>query len=234
MREPLLAEHAARVGYDYICIDMQHGFCQYGDVRVMLHAAAVSGTAPIVRVPWNEPSMIGRVLDAGALGVIVPLVNDEDDARRVVDACRYPPIGERSFGPVAARVRHGSDYFESADEHVACLPMVETGDAVKNIDAILSISGIDGVYIGPADLSISMGLAPSMDIAEPEIAAALSTVVAACMRHGKVVGIHATASLAAERARAGYRMITVSGDIAPVMQAQREGLTVAREQLAQM
>ncbi|MFT4010515.1 MAG: aldolase/citrate lyase family protein [Nocardioidaceae bacterium] len=229
MREPVLAEHSARLGYDYACVDMQHGFCEYGDVATMLHALSAGSTVPIVRVPVNEPSIIGRVLDLGALGVIVPMVDDAQDARRAVAACRYPPAGERSFGPLAARVRHGEDYAETADQRVLCLPMIETARAVENIEAILSVPGVDGAYVGPADLSLSMGLRPGMDLDRPQIRAAVEAVAEACGRNGQVAGTHVRPDQVAAAAAAGLHMATVGGDLNPVLAALREAIAQARE-----
>ena len=160
LRDPLLAEVAATSGYDYVCVDMQHGMSDLGHVVAMLHAMARTPTVPIVRVPWNEQGIIGRVLDAGALGVIIPMVNSVEEAERAVAACRYTPAGTRSFGPLGANVRYGAGYAASANELVACIPMIETRQAVECLDDILSVPGIDAVYVGPADLSLTYGLPP--------------------------------------------------------------------------
>ena len=222
LREPILAEAAGSSGYDYVCIDMQHGLADYEQTVVLLHALARTPTVPIVRVPWNEQGIIGRVLDAGAMGVIIPMVNSVEEARRAVAACRYAPIGARSFGPLAAGVRHGGGYYGSANDLVACIPMIETRQAVEAIDDILGVEGIDAVYIGPADLSITYGLPPAMDNPGEPFDGALATVVAACQRHGVVPGIHSAASLAAKRHGGGFRMITVSSDVAGAMATLRK------------
>ena len=141
LRDPLLAEVAATSGFDYVCVDMQHGLADLGQVVAMLHAMARTPTVPIVRVPWNEQGIIGRVLDAGALGVIIPMVNSVEEAERAVAACRYTPAGTRSFGPLGANVRYGAGYAASANELVACIPMIETRQAVESIDDILSVPG---------------------------------------------------------------------------------------------
>src|SRR6478672_10624907 len=145
LREPILAEAAGSSGYDYVCVDMQHGLADYEHTVVLLHALAGTPAVPIVRVPWNEQGIIGRVLDAGAMGVIIPMVNSPDEARRAVTACRFAPDGSRSFGP---------EYLGRPNELVACIPMIETKQAVESIDDILAVPGIDAIYIGPADLSI--------------------------------------------------------------------------------
>jgi 4-hydroxy-2-oxoheptanedioate aldolase len=228
LRDPVVAEIAATSGFDYVCVDMQHGLSDFDTTIQMLQAMARTPTVPIVRVPWNEQGIIGRVLDAGALGVIIPMVNSPEEARRAVDACRYAPAGTRSFGPLVVGARHGADYFARANETVACMPMIETKQAVEAIDDILAVPGIDAVYIGPADLSITYGLAPGLDNPDDVFVNALETVVASCRRHDVVPGIHSAAALAGKRAGGGFRLITVAGDAAPIMQALRADAKAAR------
>jgi 4-hydroxy-2-oxoheptanedioate aldolase len=228
LRDPLLAEVAATSGYDYVCIDMQHGMSDYTHVTTHLHAMARTPTVPIVRVPWNEQGIIGRVLDAGALGVIIPMVNSPEEARRAVDACRYAPHGTRSFGPLGASTRYGGGYAGTANDVVACIPMIETRQAVESVDEILAVPGIDAVYVGPADLSLTYGLRPAVDHDGDPFNGALATIVDACQRHGVVPGIHANAELAAKRHAAGFRMITVGLDASPATAALRADVTAAR------
>jgi 4-hydroxy-2-oxoheptanedioate aldolase len=228
LREPLLAEAAGLAGFDYVVVDMQHGIADYTDAVAMVGAVARTPAVPIVRVPSNEPGIIGRVLDAGALGVIIPLVNSADEARRATEACRFPPNGARSSGPLVARVRHGQDYQAVVDAEVACIPMIETRQAIDNVEEILAVPGIDAVYIGPNDLSLSYGLAPSVDHEGDPFNGALARVVESCERHGIVPGIHANAGLAAKRHAVGFRMITVGYDAAPVFAALNANLTAAR------
>lgn len=207
------AEAMANLGFDWLCIDMQHGVSDYADAVTMLQAISTTNTPPIVRVPWNEFGIIGRMLDAGAMGVIIPMVNSAEEAKQAVAACRYYPEGARSFGPARAAYYAGSDYFAHANREVACIPMIETRQAVERIDEILAVPGIDAVYVGPADLSITLGLPPGMDNAAPEFNDALATIVAACKRHGVTPGIHSSAALAAKRAEQGFRMITITADL---------------------
>ncbi len=228
LRDPLLAEVAAMSGYDYVCIDMQHGMSDYTHVTTALHAMARTPTVPIVRVPWNEQGIIGRVLDAGALGVIIPMVNSPEEARRAFDACRYTPDGTRSFGPLGAGSRYGGGYAGTANDVVACIPMIETRQAVETVDAILAVPGIDAAYIGPADLSLTYGLPAAVDQKGDPFESALATVVAACQRHGVIPGIHANAALAAKRHAAGFRMITVGLDASPTIAALRADAASAR------
>ena len=207
------AEVMAHQHFDYVCVDMQHGVIDYQTGVTMLQAISTTDATPFVRVPWNEPGIIGKVLDAGAYGVVIPLVNTREQAEAAVGACRYAPDGYRSFGPVRATYYAGADYATNANQEIACIIMIETTTALGNIDEILSVPGIDAVYVGPADLSLTLGLPPRMDhTAEPFERARLA-IADACRKHGITPGIHANASLAPRHAEAGYRMITVSSDV---------------------
>ncbi|MET0663883.1 MAG: aldolase/citrate lyase family protein [Ilumatobacteraceae bacterium] len=228
LRDPLLAEVAGQAGFDYVVIDMQHGLNDYGDVVGMVQAMAGTATVPLVRVPWNDQGTIGRVLDAGALGVIIPMVNTVDEARRAVAACRYAPDGTRSVGPLIPRVRYGPDYWSIANDTVVCIPMIETRQAIEGIDEILEVPGVDAVYVGPADLSMTYGLVPRVDQHGEPFDGALATVVEACRRHDVTPGIHANTSLAATRHAAGFRMITVGFDAAPAIAALQTDARIAR------
>lgn len=190
MPAPFAAEIASRAGFDSVCIDMQHGLVDYGDLVPLLQATTASGTPTLVRVPWNEPSVLMRVLDAGAAGVIVPMVDTPEQAERAVAACRYPPRGLRSFGPARASLVHGADYFDWADTSALVFVMIETTTALDNLDAILDTPGLDGVYVGPADLSLSMGLPPETDSTRPEHQAAVKRVIEACHARSLAVGLH--------------------------------------------
>jgi 4-hydroxy-2-oxoheptanedioate aldolase len=230
LREPLVAEAAALAGYDYVCIDMQHGLQSFEHTVTMLYAMARTETTPIVRVPWNEPGIIGRVLDAGAEGVVIPMVNTADDARAAVRACFYGPKGARSMGPVGVSARAGREgYFGAANNKVLCIPMIETKEAVANLDEILTVPGIDAVYVGPADLSITYGLAPMNDQTDPEWNAALERIVDRCHAHGVVPGVHADPVIAGKRSAAGFRMVTIGFDLGNVMTGIRVDLKKGRE-----
>lgn len=205
------AEIMANQGFDWLCVDMQHGVVDYADAVTMLQVIGSTPTIPIVRVPWNEPGIIGKVLDAGALGVIIPMVNSVEEAEAAVRACRYYPDGARSFGPTRAAYYAGADYFAHANNEVACIPMIETKQAVERLDEILAVPGIDAVYVGPADLSITLGLPPGMANGGA-FEEARVLIAKKCQERGITPGIHANASLAAKHEEAGYRMITISGD----------------------
>jgi len=186
LRDPIIAETAAMAGFDYVCVDMQHGLADIGDMWAMLQAMGTTATTQIVRVPWNEPGIIGRALDAGAMGVVIPMVNTPEEAARAVGACRYAPNGARSIGPLTAATRFGGSYVSIANEHVACIPMIETKQAIECLDEILDVPGIDAVYVGPADLSMSYGLRPAPDNPDASFVDALQRVIDACGRHGVV------------------------------------------------
>jgi 4-hydroxy-2-oxoheptanedioate aldolase len=205
------AEVSARQPVDYVCVDTQHGVIDYQMSVSMIQAIELSGGTPVVRVPWNEPGIIGKSLDAGAHGVVVPMVNTREQAEAVVRSARYAPDGSRSWGPVIAGMRHSDNRTWAAD-NVAVIPMIETAEAIGNLDDILSVPGIDAVYVGPADLSISLGLGPGNNDGDQVFDDALTTIVAACQRHGVVPGIHSTGALTPKRRAQGFRMITVTSD----------------------
>lgn len=228
LREPLVAEVASRAGYDWVCIDLQHGVVGFDDLAGMLQAVSLGGAAPLVRVPWNEDWMIGRALDAGAVGVIVPMVNSPEEAAAAVAACRYAPRGRRSVGPLAAAVRFGDDYARGPADDVLCIVMIETASAVERADEILSVPGVDAVYVGPADLSLTLGLAPDKDQVDPRFHDALAAVVDACRRHGVVPGVHASSSLAGARHRTGFRFMATGFDLGPVEAALVADLDASR------
>ena len=220
---PLNAEFAAHTGFDYCCIDMQHGLIGYSDAVAMLQAFGSAETTAVVRVPWNEPGIIGKVLDAGAMAVIVPMVNTAEQAAQAVASAMYPPAGARSSGPLRAMLIEGPDYPEQANDHVQVLPMIETTEAVDNLDAILATEGVDTIYVGPMDLGVSMGL--GRGTTDPAFFETLDHIVERCAVHDVVAGIHANPTNAAEMIERGFRVITVQTDVG----ALRAGLTAAIE-----
>lgn len=222
------AEIAGRQPVDYVCIDTQHGVIDYQESAKMIQAIDLVGGTPIVRVPWNEPGVIGKSLDAGAHGVVVPMVNTREQAEAVVRSVRYAPEGTRSWGPVMAGLRH-SDNRAWAGEHVAVIPMIETGEAISNLDDILSVPGIDAIYVGPADLSLSLGSSPFYSEDDPVFTEALTTIVAACRRHGVVPGIHATGPLTPRRRQQGFQMITVTSDALAMRAGFNSELAAAKQ-----
>ncbi|MPY91583.1 MAG: 2,4-dihydroxyhept-2-ene-1,7-dioic acid aldolase [Acidimicrobiia bacterium] len=226
--DTVVAEAAAQAGYDYVCIDLQHGLADYSRAVAMLQAISTTAATPVVRVPWNEPGIIGRLLDAGAMGVVIPMVNSPEEARAAVAACRYAPQGSRSFGPLRASLYGGPDYFQHANAEVACIPMIETSTAVEQLDAILDVEGIDAVYVGPADLSITYGLAPGIDNPEAAFADAIAAVVSGCRARGIAPGIHCAAGLTPTRVAQGFQMVTASSDFGAAVAGMRKDIQQAR------
>ena len=207
------AEVLAHAGFDWLCIDTQHGLVDYAAMVEMLRAISTTETTPFVRVAWNDPASIMRALDAGAYGIVVPLINSRADAERAIEAARYPPAGSRSAGPIRAGLYGGSDYAERANEEIALICMIETADALENLDDILSVKGLDAVYIGPSDLAYALGLKPTGDNAEPEHVAAVAKILAACRRHGVAAGIHTgSVAYANQWLAMGFQMVTLGSD----------------------
>src|SRR5918998_6518728 len=205
------AEIFAGTGVDYVCVDQQHGVIDYDSMVPMFQAIRAEGAAPITRVLSNDQFLIMKALDAGALGVIVPLVNSTEDAARAVAACRYPPRGMRSYGPVRAAGVIGSRDPEVLGGEVLCLVMVETREALERVEEIAATPGLDGIYIGPSDLALSLGLPPTLDIQEGEHAEAVGRIREACKRSGIAAGIHCpSGEWARKHAEAGFDLVTVA------------------------
>src|ERR671916_418124 len=178
------AEIFASAGVDYVCVDQQHGVIDYDSMVPMFQAIRAEGATPITRVLSSDPFLIMKALDAGALGVIVPLVNSAEDAARAVAACRYPPRGMRSYGPVRAAGVIGSRDPEDLAGEVLCIVMVETRAGLERMDEIAATPGLDGIYIGPSDLALSLGLSPTLEIKEDEHVEAVRRIRDACHEHG--------------------------------------------------
>ena len=222
------AEIVARYDFDYVCVDTQHGLVDYSDSWPMLQAINLGAATPVVRVPWNEPGIVGKSLDAGSRGIIVPMVNSRAEAEAAVRYCRYAPEGSRSYGPFRVIRQEGSDYFANANADVAVIPMVETAQALDNLDDILSVPGVDAIYVGPSDLSISLGLPPGNNDGEPVFDDAMATIVKGCVRHGVVPGCHTVADLTQRRIEEGFRMITITSDTVSLTRALEDQLRRAR------
>ncbi len=223
------AETMAHAGFDWLCLDMQHGLLDYHDVKQMLPAISTTNTIPFVRVPWNEPYEIMKVLDAGAYGVVVPMVNNRKEAEQAVSACRYPPDGLRSFGPTRATMYAGRGYVQAANTELACIVMIETAEALENLDEIMSTPGVDAVYIGPADLAYALGLTPTGDNNEPKHVETVTRIFETAKKHGIAAGIH-TGSLEYTRRYLdqGFHMVTLGSDSGFMARLARMELNEAR------
>ena len=207
------AETMAHQGWDTLTIDLQHGAVDYQAMVGMLQASSTTDTVPVVRVPWLEPGILMKALDAGAYGVICPMVNTRDDAQKLVAYTHYAPRGTRSFGPVRALFYGGADYPQHANDTIVAFAMIETAKALDNLDDILSVEGLDAIYIGPSDLSLALGCTPTLDDLDPKAAEAVDHILARAKAHGVVAGIHnGSPEAALKRIAKGFRFVTVSSD----------------------
>lgn len=207
------AEVMAHQGWDSLTIDLQHGVIDYPAMVGMLQAISTTPTVPVVRVPWLEPGIIMKTLDAGAYGVICPMVNTREDAQKLVAWTHYAPRGTRSFGPVRALYYGGADYAQHANDTVVVFAMIETAQALDNLDAILSVEGLDAIYIGPSDLSLALGCKPVFDDVDPKVAQAMAHILERATAHGVKAGVHnGVPEVALARIAKGFRFVTVSSD----------------------
>jgi 4-hydroxy-2-oxoheptanedioate aldolase len=218
------AETMAHQGWDTLTIDLQHGVVDYQAMVGMLQAISTTPTVPLVRVPWLEPGILMKTLDAGAYGVICPMVSTREDAQKLVAYTSYAPRGTRSFGPIRALLYGGPDYPEHANDTIVRFAMIETAQALDNLDQILSVEGLDAVYIGPSDLSLALGCKPTFDDVDPKVAQAIAHVLDRAKAHQVVAGIHNGAPEAAlKRIGMGFQFVTVGSD-ARLMAAGAQGV----------
>jgi len=207
------AEVMAHAGWDSLVVDMQHGMIDYQMMVTMLQGISTTDTTPLVRVPWNDPAHIQKALDAGAYGIVCPMINNRAEAEKFVGSMRYAPIGYRSSGPIRASLYGGADYHARANDIVVAFGMIETQEALDNLGEILSVKGLDAVYIGPSDLSISLGYAPGGDKPDEWMMTALKQVLDGCKRHKVQPGIHCGAPAYAKKMiEMGFTFVTVGGD----------------------
>lgn len=223
------AEIMGHQGYDAVTVDLQHGMIDFASALTMLQAISATPAVPLVRVADSTPAQIMRVLDAGAYGVICPMVSTPEQARRFVSACRYPPEGIRSFGPARGLLYGGADYPQHANREILTLAMIETREGLANIDAILDTDGLDGVFIGPNDLSLTLTGAASAESAHPEMLNAIERVVSRCRQKQKIAGIFCTSGqAAASRIAQGFQFVTPANDVMQLGRASREAIALAR------
>jgi 4-hydroxy-2-oxoheptanedioate aldolase len=219
------AEVMAHQGWDSLTVDLQHGVTDYGSAVAMFTAISTTATVPIARVPWLDPGIIMKVLDAGSYGVICPMINSREDAEKFVHAAHYAPMGGRSFGPVRALLYAGADYPTNANETIVTIAQIETVKSLDNLDEILSVKGLDAVYIGPADLSLSLGCAPTFDDVDKPVAEAIDFILAKAKEHGVVACIHNGSTQAAlKRIAKGFQLVTIGSD-ARLMAAGAQDIT---------
>jgi len=207
------AETMAHQGWDTLTIDLQHGMIDYQAMVPMLQAISTTPTVPIVRVPWLEPGIIMKSLDAGAYGVICPMVNTREDAQKFIAWSSYAPQGTRSFGPIRALLYGGADYPAHANDSIVRFAMIETAQALDNLDAIMSVEGLDAIYIGPSDLSLALGCRPVFDDVDPPVAQAIDHILERATAHGLKAGVHnGIAEGALARIAKGFRFVTIGSD----------------------
>ena len=208
--DPSVAELLAASAFDYVCVDLQHGVATYSELPEMLRAMRAAGTAPVVRVPWNEPVDIMRAIDIGAAAVLVPRVNSAAEAAAAASACRFPPTGTRSWGPMWGDLRaDGALPPAQQDEAAICLVMVETLAGVEALEEIVRTPGVDGVYIGPNDLALGCGFGRATYRDSADVDALIQRVVDGCREAGVVAGLHCSdAEMAVHWAGRGVRLLT--------------------------
>jgi 4-hydroxy-2-oxoheptanedioate aldolase len=222
------AEYIARMGFDWVCFDLQHGLMSYSHLLALMPAISATRATPLVRVASSSASEIGRALDAGAHGVIVPMVNTAAEAAGAAAACRYPPQGIRSCGPMRGAMLEGPGYLASANSEIACIAMIETAQGLENVSAIASTPGVDALFIGPIDLCYGLGLAPG-SFGDPRFVSAVGEIKAACESAGCAAGIFGyTPELARQALAQGFNFASAGTDIGFFREGARAALDTVR------
>lgn len=225
------AESVALQGFDAATVDCQHGMMGFDAAVAMLQAVSATPAIPLVRPSGNDGPEIMRLLDAGAYGVICPMISTAADAAALVDACRYPPIGARSFGPARGLLYGGADYLAHANDEILVLAMIETVEGLTNLDAIVATPGLDGVYVGPNDLALALGLAPMAESREAPVVGAIERIRARVVAAGKIAGIFCSGGAgAAQRVSEGFDLVTPGNDAALLRAACAAAVATARGQ----
>lgn len=222
-----VAETVARSGASWMCFDLQHGLMDFSDLLTLLPVVTGTDITVLVRVAANQPDQIGRVLDIGAHGVIVPMVNTAEEAAAAASACRYPPAGSRSCGPMRPAMLEGLPYLASANDRVMCFPMIETKEGLANLETIAATEGVDGLFIGPMDLCFGLGIAPG-DFAHPEFTQAVANILTACTRANIAPGMFGyNASLARAAIDQGFVFASIGSDISCFRAGLTEAMAIA-------
>lgn len=235
--DPFIAEIMAAQGYDALTLDAQHGLMGRTDTIAMIQAMRASGVTPIVRVPWLDPTAIMQALDAGALGIICPMIDTREQTEQFISCLRYPPDGARSFGPTRAVFAYGPDYASRANSEVVAFAMIETRLAMENLEDIIATPGLDAVYVGPTDLALNLSngkLAPGMDREEPELIEAIKLIQATAKSAGVRSGIFCgTPEYAARAVEWGFDLVNVSNDVRLLTSAAAADLARTRDLIGQ-
>lgn len=207
------AEIVAHGGYHAVTVDCQHGMMGFDVALAMLQAISTTDAIPLVRPARNDPGEMMRYLDAGAYGLICPMISTRAEAEAFVSACRYPPVGTRSFGPSRGLLYGGSDYAQHANDEILTLGMIETAQGLDNLDEIVATPGLDGIYVGPNDLALALGCAPKPESDDPVMIEAIERIRSAVAGAGKISGIFCSGGLgAAQRVREGFDLVTPGND----------------------
>src|ERR1700739_4262480 len=230
---PLVAETLARDGFVAVTVESQHGLWDTGSILNGVAAIRQGGAAPLVRVPLNDFALVSRALDFGAEGIIAPMINTPEDARAFAAAAKFPPIGERSWGPHRAMTLGGvadmPTYLREANDHVITLAMIETRTALQNFDAIIATPGIDGFFLGPSDLSIALSGGKTVDPLSKEVESHLVTMIAVAQKASKIPGAYChSAERAAALAKRGVRFLAVSSDLSMLRAGAAAALKVLK------
>ena len=208
------AEAMAHQGWDSLTVDMQHGLVDYSNALPMMQTISTTDVTPLARVNWNEPGQIMKILDAGCYGIICPMVSNRKEAENFIQACQYPPKGYRSYGPIRANIYSGSDYAKFADVEILKLAMIETKEALEKLNEILDTPNLDGIYIGPADLSLALGEEPGFDKAENTKAyKTIMKILDEAKKRNLLAGLHnGSADYALKMIDKGFNLVTVGSD----------------------
>jgi len=227
-----LAEAMAHQDFDAVAIDTQHGLIGFETAIAMLQAISTTTAVPLARAAANDPAAIMRLLDAGAYGIICPLISSAAEARAFAAACRYPPHGIRSFGPSRGQFYGGADYAERADGEILALAMIETRGGIDDIDAILAQPGIDGIFVGPNDLSLALGRRPASESEDPLVAETIRTLAIKARAAGKIAAIFCSGGAgAARRIGEGFNLVVPGGDLGHLLRSAQAAIATARAAL---
>ncbi len=223
------AEVIGHQGFDAVTVDLQHGMIGFDAAVPMLQALSATPAVPLVRVSKNDYALVMQLLDAGAYGVICPMISSVEEAKRFVSFCRYPPVGQRSFGPARGLLYGGPDYFTRANEEIVTLAMLETQEAIAAAGDILAVDGLDGIYVGPNDLCLSYGLQPKSESDEEPVAGIITGLAAECRRQRRIAGIFCSNGAGARRRLSeGYTMVTPGNDVGLLGGAARAAIAEAK------
>jgi 4-hydroxy-2-oxoheptanedioate aldolase len=226
------AEIVGNIGFDFITIDMQHGLIDYHTMLLMLQSLKSSTSKILVRSPWNEPSILMRILDAGASGIICPMINSAEEASSLVQACQYPPDGNRSFGPIRAKFVGTYSTLQQTNQEVLTFAMIETKEAIENLEAIASTKNLHGLYIGPSDLSISLGLMKIADFNDNNLVSVLKNVITIAKKYQLTTATQVYDVEQAKIAKAlGFDIVTPIDDSALFENVMKEKMEIIKRDL---